>query len=85
MLYQFTETIGIFPSPGLRPPSPHAMGRGQGEGFPLIPTEFHCEVVLLAAQVCMTANILKPTPQGQNSGLSGKFGSGILFHGLSRA
>ena len=21
------------------------MGRGQGEGFPLIPTEFHCEVV----------------------------------------
>jgi len=46
MLYQFTETIGMVPSPGLRPPSPHAMGRGQGEGFPLIPTEFHCEVVL---------------------------------------
>ena len=45
-LYQFTETLGTFPSPGLRPPSPHAMGRGQGEGFPLIPTEFHCEVVL---------------------------------------
>ena len=22
----------VFPSPGLRPPSPHPMGRGQGEG-----------------------------------------------------
>ncbi len=43
--YQFTEGIGAFPSPGLRPPSPHEMGRGQGEGLLLIPNECDCEVV----------------------------------------
>ncbi len=41
---QFTGTIGGFPSPGLQPPSPHAMGRGQGEGLPQIPTELHCKL-----------------------------------------
>jgi len=42
----------IIPSPGLRPPSPLLKGRGvrlclgvQGRGLPLIPTEFHCEMV----------------------------------------
>jgi hypothetical protein len=31
-LYQFAETIATSLSPGLRPPSPHEVGRGQGEG-----------------------------------------------------
>jgi len=43
----------MFPSPGLRPPSPHTIG-GQGEGFPLIPTEFHCEVVSQALGKTLT-------------------------------
>ena len=48
-LYRFTETISSFPFPGLRPPSPHFVGRGQGEGLVLVPTEFHCEMVLDAS------------------------------------
>ena len=48
-LYHFTETISSFPFPGLRPPSPHFVGRGQGEGLVLIPAEFHCEMVLDAS------------------------------------
>ncbi len=45
-LYQFPKATGTSPSPGLRPPSPHFVGRGQGEGLSGISTEFLCEMVL---------------------------------------
>ena len=44
-LSQSAKAIGMFPSPGLRPPSPHFVGRGQGEGCLGIPAELHWEMV----------------------------------------
>jgi hypothetical protein len=34
---EFTEALADAPSPGFQPPSPHPMGRGQGEGRPMNP------------------------------------------------
>ncbi len=50
-LYQFSETTGTIPSPGLRPPSPRLAGRGRGEGRPVSATESHCDAVLVAAEM----------------------------------
>ena len=43
----------MFPSPGLRPPSPRKMWRGQGEGLSLIPPEFCYQVVSIRRSVAI--------------------------------
>ena len=43
------ERTGVIPSPGLRPPSPYRMGRGQGEGSSPRSDELPAEVVTDAA------------------------------------
>jgi trans-aconitate 2-methyltransferase len=43
--YEFAARAAILPSLGLRPPSPHRMGRGQAEGPHAMSAESHREVV----------------------------------------